>query len=192
MTGANCQERQRNISGQPHYKPLKKKRKKPTGRGNNGQRKAIHIVSAWTDQTGLVLGQAQAEEKSKEITAIPDLLEALDISGCIARRTKLRGLPEGDSSDYCGQRRRIHPGVEKESHTGMWEDDNNFQSLGVHNETGARYTVTGVRGVGGSSSFSTNYAILTVYPDWIPGERITVSCYATGKEYSFSVPKEDS
>jgi predicted transposase YbfD/YdcC len=32
---------------------------------------------------GLVLGQAQTEEKSNEITAIPALLEALDISGCI-------------------------------------------------------------------------------------------------------------
>jgi predicted transposase YbfD/YdcC len=40
-------------------------------------------VSAWADQTGLVLGQVQTEVKSKESTAIPVLLEALDISGCI-------------------------------------------------------------------------------------------------------------
>jgi predicted transposase YbfD/YdcC len=32
---------------------------------------------------GLVLGQVQTEVKSNEITAIPALLEALDISGCI-------------------------------------------------------------------------------------------------------------
>jgi predicted transposase YbfD/YdcC len=32
---------------------------------------------------GLVLGQVQTEEKSSEITAIPALLKALDISGCI-------------------------------------------------------------------------------------------------------------
>jgi predicted transposase YbfD/YdcC len=32
---------------------------------------------------GLVPGQAQTEVKSNEITAIPALLEALDISGCI-------------------------------------------------------------------------------------------------------------
>jgi predicted transposase YbfD/YdcC len=47
------------------------------------ERKAIHIVSAWADEVGLVLGQVQTDEKSNEITAIPALLEALDISGCI-------------------------------------------------------------------------------------------------------------
>jgi predicted transposase YbfD/YdcC len=40
-------------------------------------------VSAWADEMGLALGQVQTEEKSNEITAIPALLEALDISGCI-------------------------------------------------------------------------------------------------------------
>jgi predicted transposase YbfD/YdcC len=44
------------------------------------ERKAI---VAWADQMGLALGQVQAEEKSNEITAIPALLKALDISGCI-------------------------------------------------------------------------------------------------------------
>jgi hypothetical protein len=47
------------------------------------ERKAIHIVSAWADELGLVLGQIQTAEKSNEITAMPALLEALDISGCI-------------------------------------------------------------------------------------------------------------
>jgi predicted transposase YbfD/YdcC len=47
------------------------------------ERKAVHVVSAWADQMGLVLGQVQTEEKSNEITAIPALLEALDIAGCI-------------------------------------------------------------------------------------------------------------
>jgi hypothetical protein len=44
---------------------------------------AIHIVSAWADERGLVLRQVQTEEKSNEITAIPVLLEALDISDYI-------------------------------------------------------------------------------------------------------------
>jgi hypothetical protein len=51
-----------------------------TVRGSeNGERKAIHIVSTWADE----VGQVQTVEKSNEITAIPALLEALDISGCI-------------------------------------------------------------------------------------------------------------
>jgi predicted transposase YbfD/YdcC len=42
-------------------------------------KKAIHTVSAWMSDVGLVLGQRQIEEKSNEITAIPELLGVLDI-----------------------------------------------------------------------------------------------------------------
>jgi predicted transposase YbfD/YdcC len=44
---------------------------------------AIHMVSAWALENQLVLGQVKVDEKSNEITAIPELLEALAISGCI-------------------------------------------------------------------------------------------------------------
>lgn len=46
-------------------------------------KKALHIVSAWCSETGLVLGQVKTSEKSNEITAIPDLLDILDVTGCI-------------------------------------------------------------------------------------------------------------
>jgi predicted transposase YbfD/YdcC len=44
---------------------------------------AIHMVSAWALENQLVLGQVKVDEKSNEITAIPKLLEALAIAGCI-------------------------------------------------------------------------------------------------------------
>jgi len=44
---------------------------------------AIHMVSAWASEMNMVLGQVKTEEKSNEITAIPQLLDLLDISGCI-------------------------------------------------------------------------------------------------------------
>lgn len=44
---------------------------------------AIHMVSAWATANRLVLGQCKVEEKSNEITAIPQLLRMLEISGCI-------------------------------------------------------------------------------------------------------------
>ena len=44
---------------------------------------AIHMVSAWASQNRLVLGQRQVDAKSNEITAIPELLEVLDVRGCI-------------------------------------------------------------------------------------------------------------
>jgi len=42
-----------------------------------------YVVSAWAVRNGLVLGQLQVDEKSNEITAIPKLLRALDLAGCI-------------------------------------------------------------------------------------------------------------
>lgn len=45
--------------------------------------KPLHIVSAWTDANNMVLGQVKTSEKSNEITAIPALLELLDVSGAI-------------------------------------------------------------------------------------------------------------
>jgi len=41
------------------------------------------MVSAWAADNGISLGQIKTEEKSNEITAIPELLEALDIKECI-------------------------------------------------------------------------------------------------------------
>jgi predicted transposase YbfD/YdcC len=47
------------------------------------QKSPIHIVSAWANNNQLVLGQKKVNEKSNEITAIPKLLELLDIEDCI-------------------------------------------------------------------------------------------------------------
>ncbi len=44
---------------------------------------AIHMVSAWATQNRLVLGQVKVDEKSNEITAIPQLLKVLALNGCI-------------------------------------------------------------------------------------------------------------
>ena len=46
-------------------------------------RKAIHMVSAWASQNKLVFGQVKVDDKSNEITAIPELLRMLYIKGCI-------------------------------------------------------------------------------------------------------------
>ena len=46
-------------------------------------KEAIYMVSAWATENQLVLGQTKVAEKSNEITAIPELLRLLDISGCI-------------------------------------------------------------------------------------------------------------
>ena len=47
---------------------------------NRGQR-ALHMVSAWVAERGVHLGQIATEEKSNEITAIPELLDMIDVRG---------------------------------------------------------------------------------------------------------------
>ena len=46
-------------------------------------RSAIYMVSAWATANHLVLGQRKVADKSNEITAIPELLRALDLTGCL-------------------------------------------------------------------------------------------------------------
>lgn len=46
-------------------------------------KQAIHMVSAWAEENRLVLGQCKVDDKSNEITAIPRLLDLLEIEGCI-------------------------------------------------------------------------------------------------------------
>jgi predicted transposase YbfD/YdcC len=58
-------------------KTLRRSHDRTTGK------KAIHMVSAWAAENQVVLGQVKTDDKSNEITAIPDLLELLDVSGCI-------------------------------------------------------------------------------------------------------------
>ena len=55
-------------------------------RGSDDKRlgkRAIYMVSAWATENEIVLGQGKVDEKSNEITAIPELLKILAISGCI-------------------------------------------------------------------------------------------------------------
>lgn len=58
-------------------KTLRRSHDKALGRG------AIDMVSAWAAANHLVLGQVKVDDKSNEITAIPELLRVLEVSGCI-------------------------------------------------------------------------------------------------------------
>ena len=49
----------------------------------NEELKPLHLVSAWATNCGLSLGQVAVDDKSNEITAIPKLLEMLELAGAI-------------------------------------------------------------------------------------------------------------
>jgi predicted transposase YbfD/YdcC len=52
-------------------------------KGMKDGKKALHVVSAFAMKNKLVLGQIATDEKSNEITAIPELLKMLSLQGCI-------------------------------------------------------------------------------------------------------------
>jgi hypothetical protein len=66
----------------------------------------LHIVGAWASERGLVLGQRQVGDKSNEITAVPDLLDTLDLTGQ-HRDLGRDGLPKGDRQQDPGTGRRL-------------------------------------------------------------------------------------
>ncbi len=55
-----------------------------TARGSyidQGKSNAIHIVSAWATDHGITLGQVAVDSKSNEITAVPKLLDTMELEG---------------------------------------------------------------------------------------------------------------
>lgn len=84
---------------------------------------AIHMVSAWATANQISLGQVVVEEKSNEITAIPKLLEMLEISGSLVTidamgcQTEIaRKIIEADA-DYVlavkGNQPTLHAGIDR-------------------------------------------------------------------------------
>ena len=82
---------------------------------------AIHMVSAWATANHISLGQVVVDAKSNEITAIPKLLEMLEISGSLVTidamgcQTEIaRRIVEADA-DYClsakGNQPTLHQGI---------------------------------------------------------------------------------
>jgi len=67
---------------------------------------AIHMVSAWATANKVVLGQWKVDEKSNEITAIPELLRLLDIQGAVVTidamgaQTEIAQLIVESEADY--------------------------------------------------------------------------------------------
>lgn len=78
-----------------------------TMRGNQQKGiKASHIVSAWSKEDGYSLGQKAVEEKSNEITAIPELLDKIQVKGHIitidamGTQTKIAEKNRSRRADY--------------------------------------------------------------------------------------------
>ncbi len=80
-----------------------------------GGLKALHLVTAWVAEQNLTLGQIKVEDHSNEITAIPALLELIDIQGAIitidamGTQTEIVRLIRAKKADYVLALKTNHP-----------------------------------------------------------------------------------
>ena len=78
----------------------------PYSHDNNTEQKPIVMVSAFARESGLVLAQKKVSKKSNEITAIPELLKVLELSGAIVTidaigcQTKIVSQIANQKADY--------------------------------------------------------------------------------------------
>ena len=99
-------------------------------------RDCLHMVSAWSVENSLVLGQVRTSEKSNEITAIPMLLTLLDIENCVVTidamgcQTEIAQKILDGGGDYVlglkGNQGNSHEAVKL---LFKWEMENNFSGV---------------------------------------------------------------
>jgi predicted transposase YbfD/YdcC len=83
-------------------------------------RKALHLVSAWATEHNVVLGQRAVEDKSNEITAIPEVLELIDLDqkvitiDAIGTQTAIAAQIIEGGGDYVLALKDNHPILHKE------------------------------------------------------------------------------
>ena len=115
----------------------------------------IHMISAWSSQQRLVLGQCKVADKSNEITAIPELLQLLELHGAVVtidamgcQRTIAAQIidQKGKYSVYrCGSSGHNRNGVLRNE---VWEDSGEVR-MGAHGgmrEPDSRAAARGNRG----------------------------------------------
>ena len=99
-----------------------------------GGHAAIHMVSAWASANRLVLGQCKVDEKSNEITAIPELLRALELHGCLVTidamgcQTEITDLIVEQGADYLLQLKK-NQGNLYDDVVALFDD---LEALGTH------------------------------------------------------------
>jgi predicted transposase YbfD/YdcC len=87
----------------------------------NAEHKAYHVVSAFVAENQITLGEITVEEKSNEITAIPQLLDLIDVSGATVTidamgcQTEIAKKITNKKADYCfalkGNQTSLHEDV---------------------------------------------------------------------------------
>ena len=146
-----------------------------TARGTADKRKGkkgIHIVNAWCSDNHMVLGQVKTDEKSNEITAVPELLDMLVLKDCIitfdalnSQKKIIEKIVKEKKADYVAPIKGNHATLYKE----LEEYFNDLEQAGFP-ENKVQLYETKEKGHGRiekrSYYYSTDIAWMDVKKDW--------------------------
>ena len=103
-------------------------------------KKAIYMVSAWASENSLVLGQQKVDDRSNEITAVPQLLDMLEVTGCIVTTDAMNCQVETakkvieNDADYVFVVKENQPRL-LETIQGLFDDPNEMRWVDTDSET---------------------------------------------------------
>jgi predicted transposase YbfD/YdcC len=139
--------------------------------------KALQLVSAWATQHRLVLAQTKVQDKSNEITAIPALLELLDIAGCIVTLDAMETQKyiaqqiQAAQADYILSLKANHPTLFQQVEA-WWKQARNEDNLPLSHTTEGGHHRTEVRKV--SAVSIDQIPALDQADDWVGLQTIVV------------------
>jgi predicted transposase YbfD/YdcC len=153
----------------------------------------LHMVSAWSVENHLTLGQVATHAKSNEITAIPELLKVLDLEGAVV------------TIDAMGCQKEIAAGIiegkgqyllaVKENQLHLYEDvEQAFEEVLEHGEPGVDFTETVTEEVRGGHRETRTCCVIT-QPSGIRDARLwvglTAICMVTSERVVDGVPASE-
>lgn len=108
----------------------------------DGEKKPLHVVNAWFSENKMFLSQVFVNEKSNEITAIPELLDILDIAGHIVTIDAMG--TQKDIAEKIIEKGGDYVLALKGNHSNLFEDVKLFFETHLDDESKAEYEIQSV------------------------------------------------
>jgi predicted transposase YbfD/YdcC len=153
----------------------------------------LHMVSAWSVENHLTLGQVATHAKSNEITAIPELLKVLDLEGAVVTIDAMGCQKEIAAGIVQGKGQYLLAVKENQPH--LYEDiEQAFEEVLEHGEPGVNFTETVTEEVRGGHQETRTCCVIT-QPSGIRDARLwvglTAICMVTSERIVDGVPTSE-
>ena len=153
----------------------------------------LHMVSAWSVENHLTLGQVATHAKSNEITAIPELLKVLDLEGAVVTIDAMGCQKEIAAGIVQGKGQYLLAVKENQPH--LYEDiEQAFEEVLEHGEPGVNFTETVTEEVRGGHQETRTCCVIT-QPSGIRDARLwvglTAICMVTSERVVDGVPTSE-